>query len=76
MTEWRTIESAPNGWLRVSMRDVDRTPPEWEARRATFASERRARGRRPMLFRSVYWIDRDGLVCAPTHYLPSTPNVG
>lgn len=73
MMDWQPIETAPTGWQRVSMRDVDRTPPEWIARRVVFATKGRARGRQPMLFRSEFWIAADGKVCAPTHYLPEPP---
>lgn len=71
MMDWQRIETAPKGWQRVSMRDVDRKPPEWEARRVVFENPVRIRGRRHGVRRSVYWIARDGMVCAPTHWAPT-----
>jgi hypothetical protein len=72
MDEWQQIGDAPAGkWLRVSVRDVDREPPEYEARLTTFATTVAVRGRRPRVGRSAYWIARDGLICSPTHFLPS-----
>jgi hypothetical protein len=70
---WRPIETAPSGWVRVSMRDVDRKPPEWVAKRIVVESpDRRPALHRPKL--RALWIARDdGLVCAPTHWLPLPP---
>ena len=63
------VSSVLNG--RLSMRDVDRDPPEYEARLTTFQIPVTVRGRHPRIGRSVHWIARDGLICAPTHYLPT-----
>jgi hypothetical protein len=45
--DWQRIETAPKGWQRVSMRDVDRKPPEWEAHRVVFEIPVRIRGAAP-----------------------------
>lgn len=68
MTDWQPIETAPSGWRVVSMRDVDRAPPVWQARRITVPRKGRQEKR-------TYWIAKDGLICAPTHWL-SLPSRG
>lgn len=63
MGEWQDISTAPkDGWVWVSMRDVER-PQEWVAKRIVVPA-RRLRPSREL------WIAKDdGLVCAPTHWL-------
>lgn len=70
---WKPIETAPDGvWLEVSMRDVERQPPEWRAKKKRF--DRTVRLRRwpygQRITKASFWIADDGFICAPTHYLP------
>lgn len=66
MTEWQPIETAPpERWILVSMRDVDRPPPEWMARQTYIP----VRGRYP--HRQLVWLDKEGRICAPTHWMPA-----
>lgn len=67
MADWQPIETAPRGWVRVSMRDVCREPPEWIARREIYTTPRK-RPYRPI--ERELWMADDGLVCAPTHWMP------
>jgi hypothetical protein len=69
MSEWRSIETAPKDKrLRVSMRDVDREPPEWVACRITVSY--RSRRWYDLPYEREYWIADDGLICQPTHWMP------
>ena len=66
--EWLPIESAPDGWVRVSMRDVDREPPEWVARKERFWA-RPHRSSQQMVERECWMAQDDGRVCGPTHWM-------
>lgn len=74
MDNWRPIRTAPkNGLVLVSMRDVDREPPVWFARRATIPSPTKHHSRPER----IIWIDEaDGLACAPTHWAPRSSTNG
>lgn len=66
MTDWQPIETAPSGWVVVSMRDVHR-PREWMARRISVMC-----GPKRRQVRREFWLAKDdGLICAPTHWRPS-----
>jgi hypothetical protein len=68
VSEWKKIETAPhNRMVRVSMRDVDRPPPEWKAQKRRFLL--RPPHPRYRHIERYFWIAEDGFVCAPTHWL-------
>ena len=69
--EWRPIESAPRDGTRIalSMRDVDREPPEWHGAYRVFSVARPYRWSMRSKT-SAYWMADDGLVCSPTHWMP------